>query len=109
MDNLLTAVKALFTKQNGSELRKPHAIVVNSKDFDPTFDALIRKFDTGSTRWQNDPDPESTAELTPPSSTASVTGDSTIYEPPPPPKPTAQFRKSVALQQQKDVTLEETM
>ncbi|KJX92992.1 signal recognition particle receptor subunit alpha like protein [Zymoseptoria brevis] len=92
VNDLLTAVKALFVKQYGAELKKQNFVRVSTKDFDPTFDALVRKLDTGSSRVTVDEqDSESQAELTPPSSSASVTDDATRDEPPPPPVP--QFRK----------------
>ena len=108
VDNLLTAVKALFTKQYGPELRKQHAFAVNCKDFDPTFDALMRKFDTGSTsRVQSEPESESAVELTPPSSSASVTGDLAGDEPPPP-IPVTQFKKPTILRQQDEAIVDDT-
>ncbi|KAK5128992.1 hypothetical protein LTR85_000325 [Meristemomyces frigidus] len=90
VDNLLTAVKALFMKEYGAELKKPHTTKLNTKHFDATFDALVRKLDTGSTRRQSEADSEGPVELTPPSSSASA-GEEAVDEPPPPPQP--QFKK----------------
>lgn len=101
VDNLLTAVRGVFTKQYGNELRKPDATTVKCKDFDHTFDALVRKLDTGSTRRRaSEPDSESQIELTPPSSSASAADDAPGDEPPPPPP--AQFKKP-AIPQRRDV------
>ena len=50
VENLLTAVRALFMKQYATELKKPHLTQLNCADFDETFDALVWKLDTGSTR-----------------------------------------------------------
>ncbi|KAM0712180.1 hypothetical protein Q7P37_011274 [Cladosporium fusiforme] len=91
VDNLLNAAKALFTKQYGTELKKQHLTKLDCRDFDQTFDALVRKLDTGSTRRQSEADSEGPAELTPPSSTASANGEDTTDLPPPIPglkKPT---------------------
>lgn len=92
VDNLLTAVRALFSKQYATELKKQHVTRLDCSDFDQTFDALVRKLDTGSTRRQSEPDSDTgPAELTPPSSTASASGDAADDEPPP--LPGAQFKK----------------
>lgn len=92
VDNLLTAVRALFIKQYGTELKKTHVTGLDCSDFDQTFDALVRKLDTGSTRRQSEPDSDTgPAELTPPSSTTSANGDAADDEPPP--VPGAQFKK----------------
>lgn len=91
VDNLLTAVKALFVKQYATALTKDRLASIDTLDFDPTFDALVRKLDTGSTRQiptASEQDSESQVELTPPSSSASVNSDDA---PPPPPVP--QFMK----------------
>ena len=88
----MTAVKALFLKQYATELKKPHITNLDCSDFDQTFDALVRKLDTGSTRRQSEPDSDAGAtELTPPSSTASNSGETADDEPPP--VPGAQFKK----------------
>lgn len=85
----MTAVKALFVKQYATALSKDSPAGIDTRDFDPTFDALVRKLDTGSTRQTaSEQDSESQVELTPPSSSASVTSDDA---PPPPPVP--QFMK----------------
>ncbi|KAK5175343.1 uncharacterized protein LTR77_000482 [Saxophila tyrrhenica] len=103
VDDLLTAVRALFTKQYATELKKPHATTVNCRDFDQTFDALVRKLDTGSTRRPSEPDSDAgPVELTPPSSTASAGEDGVDDEDAPPPIPTApQFKKPAIPQRQK--------
>ena len=105
LDNLLTAVRALFTKQYGSELKKPHLTRLDCADFDQTFDALVRKLDTGSTRRQSEADSDAgPVELTPPSSIASA-GEEAVDEdeqPPPPPVPGAsQFTKPAVPQRHK--------
>ncbi|KAK4548168.1 hypothetical protein LTR36_010037 [Oleoguttula mirabilis] len=92
VDNLLTAVKALFTKDYGIELKKAHVTKLNTQPFDATFDALVRKLDTGSTRRQSEADSEGPIELTPPSSAASASEEA-VDEPPPPPIPAPQFKK----------------
>ncbi|USW48573.1 Putative signal recognition particle, SRP54 subunit, GTPase domain, AAA+ ATPase [Septoria linicola] len=94
VDNLLTTVKALFTRQYGTELKKQHVTKIDTQDFDPTFDALVRKLDTGSTRRRpSEVDSESQVEFTPPSSSASQAGDDDA--PPAPPIP--HFKKSQVL------------
>jgi signal recognition particle receptor subunit alpha len=85
VDNLLSAAKALFTKQYATELKKQHLTKLDCRDFDQTFDALVRKLDTGSTRRQSEADSEGPVELTPPSSSASVDGEETHDAPPPVP------------------------
>jgi len=86
VDNLLAATKALFTKQYATALKQPHTTKVDCRDFDRTFDALVQKLDTGSTRRQSEPDSEGPVELTPPSSSASnVDGDDAPDAPPPVP------------------------
>lgn len=91
VDNLLGAAKALFIKQYGTELKKHHLTKLNCRDFNQTFDALVRKLDTGSTRRQSEADSEGPVELTPPSSSASADGEEAVEPPPPVPglkKPT---------------------
>ncbi|KAK0257689.1 hypothetical protein LTS09_007301 [Friedmanniomyces endolithicus] len=84
IESLLTAVKGLFTKAYGQELKTPHTLKVNTAQWDPTFDALVGRLDTGSTRRQSDTiDSEGPTELTPPSSSAGDDAD----EPPPVPAP----------------------
>nr|POE79727.1 signal recognition particle receptor subunit alpha like [Quercus suber] len=103
---MLTAAKALFVKEYGADLKRAHVVRLDSTRFDATFDALIRKLDTGSSR-QSEPDSEGTIELTPPSSSA---GDDGPDEPPPPPN--LQVKQSVAQRKQlavlDDVTSAET-
>ncbi|QIX01058.1 hypothetical protein AMS68_006575 [Peltaster fructicola] len=77
VDNLLIAAKALFVKQFGPDLSNP--LRVKSSSFEQTFDALVRKLDTGSTRRSSDQD-SGPGEFTPPSSTASAEDQD---EPPP--------------------------
>lgn len=92
VDNLLSAAKALFTKQFATELKKQHLTKLDCRDFDQTFDALVRKLDTGSIRRQSEASSEGLVELTPPSSTASANGEEVLDAPPPVPglkKPTA--------------------
>ena len=109
VDNLLTAVRALFTKQYATELKKPNVTKIDCSDFDQTFDALVRKLDTGSTRRQSGPDSDTgPAELTPPSSTASASGDAAEDEAPP--APGAQFKKPAIPQKfkQEPVVIDDT-
>ncbi|EME48936.1 hypothetical protein DOTSEDRAFT_67849 [Dothistroma septosporum NZE10] len=106
VDDLLTAVRGMFIKQYGNELKKPETTKVEARGFDQTFDALLRKLDTGSTRRrQSEHDSESQVELTPPSSSASVTDEAAGDAPPPLPVP--QFRKP-AMAQRKDAVLDDT-
>ena len=92
VEQLLAAVKALFTKAYASDLKSGHPVKLNTAQWDPTFDALVSRLDTGSTqRRQSDAlDSEGPPELTPPSSSASAADDA---EEPPPPLPGAQFKK----------------
>lgn len=83
VDNLLSAAKALFTKQYATELKKQHLTKLDCRDFDQTFDALVRKLDTGSIRRQSGASSDGPAELTPPSSTASANGEEALDAPPP--------------------------
>lgn len=91
VDNLLTAVKGLFIKRFGEQLKEPYAVSPDTSTFDQAFDEVLRKLDTGSTREiASDSD---RVEFTPPSSSASVTdGDD---HPPPAPqlikKPISQY------------------
>ena len=87
-------MRALFTKQYATELKKPYLPKLDCCDFDQTFDTLVRKLDTGSTRRRSEPDSDAgPAELTPPSSTASA-GEEAVGEDEPPPLPAApQFKK----------------
>ncbi|KAK5131729.1 hypothetical protein LTR08_000618 [Meristemomyces frigidus] len=103
VDTLLTAVKTLFLKEYAPELAKPHLTKLDPARFDPTFDALVRKLDTGSTRRPSVPDSEGPGELTPPSSSASATEEA-VDEPPPPPPPQPLFRKPTAPASQRDDT-----
>jgi len=107
VDNLLTAVKALFVKEYGSQLKQSSVTRVDCGRFDLTFDALVRRLDTGSTRRQSEADSEGPAELTPPSSSASA-GEEAVDEPPPPPVPAPQFRKPAIPQRNEAATLDDT-
>ena len=109
VDNLLTAVRALFTKQYATELKKPYLTKLDCADFDQTFDALVRKLDTGSTRRQSEPDSDAgPVELTPPSSTASA-GEEALTEDEPPPLPRdAQFKKPAIPQRREQAILDDT-
>lgn len=86
VDNLLDVVRALFARQYVAELKTPHAPSPTAfRAFEPTFDALVQKLDTGSSaRRPSEPDSEGPAELTPSSSSA---GEEAVDEPPPPPVP----------------------
>ncbi|KAK4508000.1 hypothetical protein PRZ48_001735 [Zasmidium cellare] len=89
VDNLLWAVKGLFIKRYGDQLKNPYATSLNTSTFDQAFDEVVRKLDTGSTqRRPSEPDSDNQVEFTPPSSSASATDD----DPPPPPIP--QFKKT---------------
>ncbi|PIB02195.1 Signal recognition particle receptor subunit alpha [Cercospora beticola] len=104
IDNLLTTVKALFAKQYATELKKQHVSKIDTRDFDQTFDALVRKLDTGSTRRRpSEVDSESQVELTPPSSSASQADE----EDGPPAPPVPHFKKP-AVPQVKDVVYDTT-
>lgn len=84
VSDLLTAVRGLFLKQYKSELDAP--IRLDSRGFDQTFDALVSKLDTGSTRRRaSETDQESQVEFTPPSSSASAADENENAPPPPPP------------------------
>lgn len=87
-------------KQYATELKKPHLTKVDCRDFDQTFDALVRRLDTGSTRRQSEPDSDvGPVQLTPPSSTASA-GEDAADEDAPPPVPIA-FKKPAIPQRSK--------
>ena len=93
-------MKALFTRQYATDLKKQHVARIDTSDFDQTFDALVRKLDTGSTRRRpSEVDSESQVELTPPSSTASQADE----EDGPPAPPVPLFKKP-ALPKARDVT-----
>lgn len=93
VDDLLTAAKALFIKEYGADLKKSSVVKLNGARYDATFDALLRKLDTGSSSSrQSEPDSEGTIELTPPSSSA---GDDVLDDAPPPPSSGAQSKKRV--------------
>ncbi|KAK3652050.1 hypothetical protein LTR22_011839 [Elasticomyces elasticus] len=97
VENLLTAVKGLFLKSYGPELKNGHTLRINTAQWDQTFDALVSRLDTGSTRRQSDAlDSEGPSELTPPSSSAGDEGD----EPPPVPAP---LFKKPAIPNRRDV------
>ncbi|KAK4898472.1 hypothetical protein LTR27_004069 [Elasticomyces elasticus] len=97
VENLLTAVKGLFLKSYGPELKNGHTLRINTAQWDQTFDALVSRLDTGSTRRQSDAlDSEGPTELTPPSSSAGDEGD----EPPPVPAP---LFKKPAIPNRRDV------
>lgn len=95
VDDLLAAVKALFTRQYATDLKKQHVAKIDTANFDQTFDALVRKLDTGSTRRRpSEVDSESQVELTPPSSTASQADE----EDGPPAPPVPLFKKPASSQ-----------
>ncbi|GAB7335246.1 hypothetical protein MBLNU13_g07660t1 [Cladosporium sp. NU13] len=104
VDNLLSAAKALFTKQYATELKQQHLTKLDCRDFDQTFDALVRKLDTGSTRRQSEASSDGPVELTPPSSTASANGEEALDAPPPVPG----YKKPVTLQKWKDTAIDDT-
>jgi signal recognition particle receptor subunit alpha len=104
VDNLLSAAKALFTKQYATELKKQHLTKLDCRDFDQTFDALVRKLDTGSTRRQSEASSDGPVELTPPSSTASANGEEALDAPPPVPS----YKKPVTLQKWKESAIDDT-
>ena len=54
VENLLAAVKALFIKRYATELKKPAVTSLDCADFVYTFDALVTKLDTGSTKRVDD-------------------------------------------------------
>ena len=102
----MTAVRALFTKQYATELKKPYLTKLDCKDFDQTFDALLRKLDTGSTRRQSEPDSDAgLVDLTPPSSTASA-GEEAVAADEPPPDP--QFKKPAIPQRREAPVIDDT-
>ncbi|KAI7224601.1 P-loop containing nucleoside triphosphate hydrolase protein, partial [Hortaea werneckii] len=108
VDDLLAAVKTLFLKQYGAELKKPDRVHLDTHQFDQTFDALIKRLDTGSTARRQS-DSEDPAELTPPSSSAGEDHDTEREEPPPPPpgvlkKATPAFRKEDVVNSSTDAT-----
>jgi signal recognition particle receptor subunit alpha len=104
VDNLLSAAKALFTKQYATELKKQHLTKLDCRDFDQTFDALVRKLDTGSTRRQSEASSDGPVELTPPSSTASQNGEEALDAPPPVPG----YKKPITLQKWKESAIDDT-
>ncbi|GAB1734720.1 hypothetical protein NU195Hw_g3476t1, partial [Hortaea werneckii] len=108
VDDLLAAVKTLFLKQYGAELKKPDRVHLDTHQFDQTFNALIQRLDTGSTARRQS-DSEGPAELTPPSSSAGEDHDTEREEPPPPPpgvlkKATPAFRKEDVVNSSTDAT-----
>ena len=104
VDNLLSAAKALFVKQYATELKQKHLTKLDCRDFDQTFDALVRKLDTGSTRRQSEASSEGPVELTPPSSTASANGEEALDAPPPVPG----LKKPITLQKWKESAIDDT-
>jgi signal recognition particle receptor subunit alpha len=97
VDDLLRAVKELFIKRYGTELKKQNVTRLDCSQFDPTYDTLLRRLDTGSAGQSQSPyDSESQAELTPPSSSASATDETADREPPRP--PVSSFKKPAAIQ-----------
>lgn len=101
VDNLLVAVRALFTKQYARQLKDSHLTKLDCSDFDHTFDALLRKLDTGSTRRQSESDSDAeTPELTPPSNNAS-TLDEGFDDEQPPPQPGVGIFKKLAINQER--------
>ncbi|KAI7269443.1 P-loop containing nucleoside triphosphate hydrolase protein, partial [Hortaea werneckii] len=108
VDDLLAAVKTLFLKQYGAELKKPDRVYLDTHQFDQTFNALIQRLDTGSTARRQS-DSEGPAELTPPSSSAGEDHDTEREEPPPPPpgvlkKATPAFKKEDVVNSSTDAT-----
>lgn len=102
VENLLTAVRALFLKQYASELKTTHLTKVDCADFDQTFDALVRRLDTGSTRRQSEPDSDvAPAQLTPPSSSVSAGEEAADEDEPPPPPLAGVFKKPAIPQREK--------
>ena len=103
VEDLLTAVRALFTKQYAADLKKKRVSKIENREFDQTFDALVRKLDTGSTRRQSEPDSDTgPVQLTPPSSTASAGEEAVEDDDAPPPVPGApQFKKPAVPQRSK--------
>ncbi|KAM0706790.1 hypothetical protein Q7P35_006120 [Cladosporium inversicolor] len=104
VDNLLSAAKALFTKQYATALKQQHLTKLDCRDFNQTFDALVRKLDTGSTRRQSEASSDGPVELTPPSSTASANGEEAPDAPPPVPG----YKKPVTLQKWKESAIDDT-
>ncbi|KAI7181464.1 P-loop containing nucleoside triphosphate hydrolase protein [Hortaea werneckii] len=108
VDDLLAAVKTLFLKQYGAELKKPDRVHLDTHQFDQTFNALIQRLDTGSTARRQS-DSEGPVELTPPSSSAGEDHDTEREEPPPPPpgvlkKATPALRKDNVVNSSTDAT-----
>jgi signal recognition particle receptor subunit alpha len=97
-------VRALFTRQYATDLKKPHLTKLDCREFDQTFDATVRKLDTGSTRRQSEPDSDAgPVQFTPPSSAASAGEEAEDDEDAPPPVPTApQFKKPAIPQRSKN-------
>lgn len=86
-------------KQYADALKNTHLTKVDCADFDQTFDALVRRLDTGSTRRQSEPDSDAApTQLTPPSSTVSA-GEEAADEDEPPPPPLAGVFKKPAIPQ----------
>jgi signal recognition particle receptor subunit alpha len=104
VDNLLSAAKVLFVKQYATELKQKHLTKLDCGDFDQTFDALVRKLDTGSTRRQSEASSDGHVELTPPSSTASANGEDALDAPPPVPG----LKKPITLQKWKESAIDDT-
>ena len=90
VNDLLVAVKTLFLKAYTPQLKQQDASHIDCRGFDQTFDALVRKLDTGTSALQQQQQPQSDSDqavdLTPPSSSASTTAEDDA-EPPPPPIP----------------------
>ncbi|KAF2172340.1 hypothetical protein M409DRAFT_63058 [Zasmidium cellare ATCC 36951] len=97
VDNLLTAVKGVFVKRYGDQLKQPYTTSPDTSAFDQAFDEVLRKLDTGSTRRASG-NSDDRVEFTPPSSSASATDD----DPPPPPVP--QFKRPTT----QDTTTDDT-
>ncbi|KAJ8610738.1 hypothetical protein MRB53_038380 [Persea americana] len=88
---LIFVVEVCSSSNMEPSSRNPNLTQVDCRSFNQTFEALVHKLDTGSTRRRaSEPDSESQAELTPPSSSASATDDPVGDEPPP---PAPQFKK----------------
>jgi signal recognition particle receptor subunit alpha len=102
---LLRAVKELFIKRYGTEFKKQNVTHIDCSHFDPTYETLLRRLDTGSAGQSQSPyDSESQVELTPPSSSASVTDEPADHDAPPPPMPGV--RMSAAIQR-RDIDVSE--
>nr|OQO20818.1 hypothetical protein B0A51_14814 [Rachicladosporium sp. CCFEE 5018] len=86
VEELLQLVKGVFVGRYGERVKKEGGTGVDCRDFGPTFDALVERCDTGTTRRDaaglssEGGSEEGEGELTPPSSSASV-GEGVEEEP----------------------------